>query len=98
MGLNEGSRRSRRVFISLLDLYFRLSMELADEGNVNKKRLVIWMAASMIVACGQKGALYLPSEHNESGTESLPDAVPARKDETKAPNSSSASEPAPERP
>lgn len=73
-------------------------MKLADEGNVNKKRLVIWVAASMLVACGQKGALYLPSERVESSAESLPDAAPARKDETKAPSPSPASEPVPERP
>ena len=77
-------------------------MNFVDGGSMNKKRLVIWMTAAMLVACGQKGALYLPSEQNESGIEppsdgSLPEAAAARKGETKAPGSSPA-EPASERP
>lgn len=59
------------------------------------KWLVIWMAAAVMAACGQKGALYLPSARDESGMaphsdSSLPEAAPARKDETKAPSLPSA--------
>lgn len=76
--------------MGLVDLYFRLQMNRAGTGSVNTKRLVIWMAAAMMAACGQKGALYLPSARDESGMaplndSSLPEAAPARKDETKAP-------------